>query len=87
MLPAFSLAVLKDGKPALQRFQGFTGYNGWRLHPTRGWKKMEGYIATTKSEVLKQHTTSKPNELSEVDAELQALLSDLPEDVLEGELC
>jgi hypothetical protein len=80
MKPAFSLAVLQDNKPALKRFQGFTGFNGWRLHPTRGWKKMEGFVATTKQEVLKLHATAKPNE-DEVDAELASLLSESVDEV------
>jgi hypothetical protein len=80
MKPAFSVAVLQDDKPSLKQFQGFTGFNGWKLHPTRGWKKMEGFIATTKTEVLKLYATSKPSE-DEINAELASLLSESIDEV------
>jgi hypothetical protein len=57
MLPAFSLPILENGKPRLKRFQGFTGFKGWRYHPTRGFKKVEGYVPTFKGDVLKEHST------------------------------
>ena len=42
--------VLEDGTPKLKKVIGFPGYNGWKYHPTRGFKKIAGFVAKPKDE-------------------------------------
>lgn len=34
------------GEPELKKFKGFTGFKGWVYHPTRGFKKVNGFKPT-----------------------------------------
>jgi hypothetical protein len=35
--------IMENGEAKLKLHKGFTGFNGWLYHPTKGFKKMSGF--------------------------------------------
>ena len=66
-------AIDQNGKPTLQKVPGFSGFPGWVYHPTRGFKKVSGFILP----IFKAFspTVTKEEEITESEAELTELLS------------